>query len=183
MFPCSWMFFFPSFSTPLVSGVYVCSPSPPWNPSAFLSPRAASTCFLADSMDTCARDGTIETKGMAPVPGVVWIWVTMVKVVQTESILGKKNNNERKQKGLSFRVWVKHGNYLSGWMLIHLLKNRWPQFNSWSWTWKNESTWTVLQTMNIFIYIYIVWNYVDEHDGNFEVGTWKYEPAFTEHCF
>ena len=37
--------------------------------------------------------------------------------------------------------------------------------------------------MNIFIYIYIVWNYVDEHDGNFEVGTWKYEPAFTEHCF
>ena len=99
MFPCSWMFFFPSFSTPLVSGVYVCSPSPPWNPSAFLSPRAASTCFLADSMDTCARDGTIETKGMAPVPGVVWIWVTMVKVVQTESILGKKIIMKESRKG------------------------------------------------------------------------------------
>ena len=93
----------------------------------------------------------------------------------------EKQNHERKQKGLSFRVWVKHGNYLSGWMLIHLLKNRWPQFNSWSWTWKNETTnelyfkqWTYLYSMKLCGWTWL-WN--------FEVETLKYEPAFTEHCF
>ena len=95
-------------------------------------------------------------------------------VVQTESILGKN-------KIMKESVWVKHGNYLSGWMLIHLLKNRWPQFNSWSWTWKNETTnelyfkqWTYLYSMKLCGWTWL-WN--------FEVETLKYEPAFTEHCF
>ena len=178
MFPCSWMCF-PSFSTPF-SGVYLCSPSPPWSPSAFLSPRAASTCFLADSMDTCARDGTIETKKKLCLESyeyeLPWFFSGSNGIYSWE-----KQNHERKQKGLSFRVWVKHGNYLSGWMLIHLLKNRWPQFNSWSWTWKNETTnelyfkqWTYLYSMKLCGW---TWSW------NFEVETLKYEPAFTEHCF
>ena len=42
------------------------------------------------------------------------IWGTIWFFSGSNGIYSREKNNERKQKGLSFRLWVKHGNYLSG---------------------------------------------------------------------